>query len=133
MKKLLVISAILVFIDQITKYLMTDKKLFEGFVSLSYATNKGAAFGMLQGWKWLFIIVTIAVIIGIFYYYKDFKRKVGLVLLLAGAIGNLIDRVFLGYVRDFIAVRYFSTFNLADAFNVIGVGLIIYFYWKDSR
>ena len=132
MKKLFIVSIILVLIDQISKYLMTDRKLTEGFISLSYTTNKGAAFGLLQGWQWLFIVITVMVIAGIFYYYKDIKRKEGFMLLLAGSIGNLIDRVFLGYVRDFISVNYFSVFNLADAFNVIGVGLIIYFYWKES-
>jgi signal peptidase II len=133
MKKFLIFTALLVLVDQITKYLMQGKSLINsGFISLTYKTNYGAAFGILQGWKVFFIIVTIAVIVAIFYYYNKTKHKVALTLLLAGSIGNLIDRIFLGYVRDFIFVKHFSTFNLADVFNVVAVAIIIYYQFKEK-
>ncbi|RME54959.1 signal peptidase II [Candidatus Woesearchaeota archaeon] len=130
MKRLILFSTLLVFVDQVTKYLMQGKTYFENnFVALIYTTNTGAAFGILKGWNLFFIIVTIAVIAGIFYYHKIYNTF-GLTLLLAGSVGNLIDRIFLGHVRDFIYVKYFSTFNLADAYNVIGVMLILLYMKK---
>lgn len=132
MKKLFLYSAILIFFDQITKYLMQDKSFFSGIFSLNYVTNKGAAFGIFQGGKWIFILTAIIVLFLIFKYYKIYKNKIGLILVFAGATGNLIDRIFLGYVRDFISIKYFSVFNFADIFNVIGIGLLIYFSLKEK-
>ncbi len=133
MRKLIIVSVILVMLDQITKYLMDGKEYFSGFVSLHSTVNYGAAFSMLEGWNWLFVLVSIIVIIGIFYYYRSFRNKWGLILLLSGTIGNLVDRVLFGYVRDFISVKYFATFNLADSFNVIGAALIIYFSFMEEK
>ncbi len=133
MRRLILTSAILVLIDQLAKYAMDGKDYFSGFVSLHSAINYGAAFSMLEGWNKLFILVSAMVIIGILYCYKKFKNKLGLMLLFSGTIGNLIDRLFLGYVRDFISVKYFATFNLADSFNVIGAALIIYFSVMEEK
>ena len=133
MRKLILASIILVLLDQATKYLMHGREYFSGFVSLRSTINYGAAFSMLQGWNWLFISISVIVIFGISYYHKRFKNKLGIMLLLAGTAGNLIDRLLFGYVRDFISVRHFATFNLADSFNVIGAALIIYFSYMEER
>ncbi|MEA3378442.1 MAG: signal peptidase II [Nanoarchaeota archaeon] len=130
MRKLFFYALALILLDQITKYLMQGKSFFSGFFSLNYVVNKGAAFGLLQGGRWFFIITAIIVIAYILVEYKKIKHKFGLVLLFAGSLSNCFDRLFLGYVRDFISIKYFSTFNFADIFNVLGVGLIFYFYIK---
>lgn len=133
MRKLIIFSLVLVALDQLTKYLMHGREYFSGLISLHSTINYGAAFSMMQGWNWLFILVSLIVIAGIFYYLKSFKHKLGPILLLSGTVGNMIDRLFLGYVRDFISVEYFATFNMADSFNVIGVALIIYFSFMEEK
>ncbi len=98
--------------------------------------NKGAAWGMLEGRMWLFTIVTVVVICAVIYYYhKEAEGKpifqVGLMLLLGGAIGNFIDRLFRGEVVDFIdvlvpVINYdFPIFNIADAALTIAVVVIM--------
>ncbi|AJF63002.1 MAG: Lipoprotein signal peptidase [archaeon GW2011_AR20] len=109
---------LLIILDQLTKYFLGDVK------------NYGAAFGILQGYTTLLIIVSLAVAGVCAYYYKEKNLRVGLSFLLAGTISNLIDRIFLGYVRDFIDLKFWPVFNLADSFNVIGVILIIYLSLK---
>lgn len=98
--------------------------------------NRGAAWGMLEGQMWLFSIVTIGVICAIIYFYhKEAKGKplfqVGLMLLLGGAIGNFIDRLFRGEVVDFVDVLIpimnydFPIFNIADAALTIAVVVLM--------
>lgn len=98
--------------------------------------NRGAAWGMLEGQMWLFTIVTVGVIIAIIYFYqKEAKGKpifqVGLMLLLGGAVGNFIDRLFRGEVVDFVDVfipiidYHFPIFNIADAALTIAVVVLM--------
>ena len=114
---------LLVLIDQISKYLLESSR------------NYGAAFGILQGYRILFIIIGILVVFFIIYYRKGFSGFgfYGMILLISGTIGNLIDRVFLGYVRDFIDLRFWPSFNLADSYNTIGVVLLIIYIWKSEK
>jgi len=109
---------VLLALDQITKYLFGN------------VTNYGAAFGILQGYSWLFILIGFMVIILCIKYYK--KYELPLSLLLSGTMGNLIDRIALGYVRDFIDVRFWPVFNLADAFNCVGMGILIWILIKKT-
>lgn len=106
--------------------------------------NRGAAWGMLQGQMWIFYIVTIVVIIGVIYYFhKEAKNKplfaISLMILLGGAIGNFIDRIFRGEVVDFIDVlipiiRYdFPIFNIADAALTISVIMLIFVILKEDQ
>ena len=118
--KHLLLLAILILLDQLTKFLFSNVK------------NYGAAFGILQGQILLFIIISLAVIVFCVYYYKIKKLRLPLILILAGTIGNLIDRLFLGYVRDFINLKIWPVFNLADSLNVIGIALLIYIIWKEK-
>lgn len=105
--------------------------------------NQGAAFGILQGQMWLFYIITIIVLIGVIYYYhtegyNKISLGLPLALILGGAIGNFIDRVFRGEVVDFLniyIVNYdFPIFNVADSSLVVGVSLIaIYFLFIEGK
>lgn len=122
--------------DQITKYL-TDKLInpLESievlpFLHLVNVRNKGAAFGMFKSFgNEGFIIISVFAIIVIGYMFvRGREDKLGLSLILGGAIGNLIDRLFYGSVRDFIDVFagrfHWPAFNIADSALTIGIGLI---------
>lgn len=98
--------------------------------------NRGAAWGMLEGQMWLFSIITIGVICAVLYFYhKEAKGKpifqIGLMLLLGGAIGNFIDRIFRGEVVDFVSVLIpvinydFPIFNIADAALTMAVVILM--------
>ena len=137
-KKLLLFSIIFLLIDQISKGLINlymnvneSIKLFN-LLSLTYVHNTGAAFSMLEGARWLFIILGIIALNVIFIFFiKDKKLNnfeiITYSLLLSGILGNLIDRFLYGYVIDFIDINLFNfaIFNFADSFMVIGVILLM--------
>lgn len=131
---------LLVGVDQLTKYWaeiylqgQADIRLWADVFHLSYVENRGAAFGMMQGRQTLFVIITLAVLIGIVWYWRQLPHnkvgkwmKVALTLIISGAIGNLIDRVALNYVRDmfYFTLIDFPVFNVADICVVVGVILL---------
>jgi len=120
MDRFTLISLGLILIDQISKFL------------LGTTINYGAAFGILQGWRWLFVIISFFVI-GSILYYKDKIKSYGyygIILLFSGTTGNLIDRLVFGYVRDFIDFGFWPSFNLADSFNTLGVILLVIYFWR---
>ncbi|MBM3199497.1 signal peptidase II [Candidatus Woesearchaeota archaeon] len=132
MKKLLTISLSVLLLDQLTKYFFKNKLIsITSFFRIGYVENTGAAFGILKGFKILFILVALAVIFFIFKYYDDIKKekpglRLAIGLLLGGVAGNLIDRVFLGFVRDFLDFSFWPTFNVADACSTVGVVILTY-------
>ncbi|MEA3355863.1 MAG: signal peptidase II [Candidatus Bipolaricaulota bacterium] len=104
--------------------------LLDGAVSLRRVHNPGGALGIFASCPNIFLIVAAVVSTGLFIAVLTADLpgplvKVGVSLLLGGAVGNLIDRLLFGYVIDFILVYRFPVFNLADACIVIGVGLIL--------
>lgn len=127
MKIMLVTSFLVLVLDQLTKYFLKNKTfILTNFFKIDYTENIGAAFGMMKGFNWLFIIVAFIVIFFILKYYKEIKKEKFYVhlatgFLLGGVLGNLVDRLFLGYVRDFIDFNFWPTFNVADAFSTIAV------------
>lgn len=144
-------SIILIIIDQITKYfavlhlkdvpaIPVIKDVFE----LHYLENHGAAFGILQGQKMFFILMTSVVLIILIYLYiripeekRYFYMRLTLVLLISGAIGNFIDRSVQDYVVDFFYFKLidFPIFNVADIYVTVATGLLIllcFFYYKEE-
>ena len=112
---------LLVILDQLSKYLFGNVK------------NYGAAFGILQGYTTFLIIISLIVFgVCLYYYIKNKNLRLSLSFIMAGTLGNLIDRIIFGYVRDFIDLKFFPVFNMADSFNVIGVILIIYLIFKKG-
>lgn len=117
--------------------------IWKGVFHFTYHENRGAAFGILQGKRVFLLIITVLAVLAmgyiLFRYRKEFGRwmRVGLSLMISGAVGNFIDRVWLGYVRDFIDVRliHFPMFNIADACLTISVFMIaIYiFFFADKE
>ncbi|MBE6548207.1 MAG: signal peptidase II [Ruminococcaceae bacterium] len=131
-----------VFLDQISKYLIVMYMELEQSVDIiprvfrfTYIRNEGAAFGSMADSRWIFMVVSCIMIVGIFVYifWKKPQSKLlmsALTLIVAGGIGNMIDRIRLGYVIDFLDFCAFPnlwmwTFNVADAFVCIGAGLMI--------
>lgn len=122
------IAGIGLFLDQLTKFFaktLASSIKITSFVSLVYRTNDGAIWGMMRGYNWLFGLISILAIIGMIYFFNREELKlwpqVFLALILAGAIGNLVDRMIFGYVTDFIEFSFWPTFNLADSFITMGV------------
>lgn len=134
----LFISLLLIVADQVSKYFVSvylkpvgTITVVKNFLSLSYLENTGISFGLLPNKRWLFVILTILIVIALlvmlFKYKKhDFLSYAILTLLIAGGVGNLIDRIRLAYVIDFIKVEFFGyIFNLADCFVVVGAFLFV--------
>ena len=99
------------------------------FFSLTYVENRGAAFGILYGARWFFVMFTVAVLGALLFYYRHLPAhrlrhwtRLSIVLLSAGAIGNFIDRLLFGFVIDFFHVTAFNfpVFNVADILIVVG-------------
>jgi len=140
MKFYIIVSGLIIVIDFVTKFFVQRHlaeigtfPLIEGVFHFTYARNPGAAFGMLGGMRWWLVGLTVLIIIGIIYTiatrkFDDARLKYGLAFILGGAVGNLIDRVFLGYVVDFLDFRAinFAIFNVADIFITVGAGILIF-------
>ena len=145
------IFLVIVFLDQITKYFallyLRGKESFvliPGVFELCYLENRGAAFGILQNKGFFFVIVTILfmLIAAVFYIRIPNSRKFYslqwlVVFVVAGAAGNMIDRVFRGYVVDFFyfSLIDFPVFNVADCYVTISVFisvLLIFFYFSED-
>ena len=101
--------------------------LIPNLLEFVYVQNDGAAYGMLGGQTWLLIVMTFIFIVGFILYFVFSKDKniwfiISVGLIVSGAIGNLIDRLWFNYVRDFISIEFFSfVFNFADMFITFGV------------
>lgn len=132
----IIISSVL-FLDRLTKFIITKKialhqsiPVIKNFFHLTLVHNRGAAFGILKDRAYLFIFTSIAAVILISLELNKHKRTslytVSLCLILSGAIGNLIDRLFLGYVIDFLDFRVWPVFNIADSAITTGAVLLGY-------
>lgn len=138
--------------DQISKSLATKWLYFaipiklNAFLNLRLLYNTGAAFSFLSQaghWhKWFFMIISsLAVIMITVWLYRlpksEKEERLSLLLILSGAIGNLIDRIHLGYVVDFIELHYknysWPVFNLADSYICIGAAIFIFYHLKSNR
>lgn len=144
-------TVLLTFLDQWTKHLAVTHlagqesiTLIRGVFQLQYLENRGAAFGILQNKLWIFVILTIVYLfVAVFIYFKIPRRKKYLmlhiiaVLLTAGALGNFIDRIRLGYVVDFFyfSLIDFPIFNVADILVVVSfilLAICILFVYKEE-
>jgi signal peptidase II len=136
--------------DQLTKYLLVPMILdgsvsvIPGVFQLTYVQNEGASFGILQGARVVFIIITLIVIAGVAVFMIKTRKtqpmflKISLSLIVSGAVGNLYDRIVFGFVRDmfnFQEVHFPWVFNVADACLVVGsimLGIYILFIYKEK-
>jgi signal peptidase II len=145
---LLGIAALIVGLDQWTKYLVRTLVPFgkswspwpwlEPYSRIVHWQNTGAAFGMFQGFGLVFTVLSFLVAIAILYYYPRVPRsewalRVAMVMQLGGAVGNLIDRLTQGTVTDFISLGTFAVFNVADASISVGTAILILAVWINER
>lgn len=149
-----VIFLVTLLADQVTKWWAMDVlqkmpgqtwPVIKDVFHFTYIENRGAAFGMFQGKTVLFSVLTVVMMVGVLVYLMRRRKmvsrwnRVALALLLSGAAGNLVDRIWLGYVRDMLDFRWFWSwvFNIADMCVVIAVVMLIiemiYMEWKDDK
>lgn len=145
MARWLGISVLVIFVDQLTKYLAEAKLVYNDPVAVlpsfnfTLLYNTGAAFSFLSqagGWqRWFFVMVSFAASVGLVYWLRRLRSDqwilaIALSLILGGAVGNLIDRLLLGHVIDFIQLYYRSfywpAFNIADSAITVGAVLLVW-------
>ena len=153
--KYVIFAVVIVIADQLSKYLTvaniplyTDIPVIDGLFHLTYAQNTGAAFSALEGQQWLFALIFALFTAGVVYEY--FKKPMGfttferwcIAAIYGGGLGNMIDRVRLGYVVDMIQTEFmnFPVFNVADCFITCGcfalMFSLIFFnkqFWKEEK
>ena len=141
--------------DQVTKYftvaniaLYQDVEFIPGVLGLTYVQNTGAAFSSFEGQMWLFALIFLLFTVGVIYEY--FKKSMGfstferwcIAAVYGGGLGNMIDRIRLGYVVDMIETKFmeFPVFNVADCFITCGCILMMisvcFFnkgFWKEEK
>lgn len=143
------IALAIIAIDQISKWLIVAKmeigesfSIIENVLYITSHRNRGAAWGILEGQMWFFYIVTIIVTVVLIYFLQTWAKgklmlSLGISFMLAGAIGNFIDRLFRGEVVDFIDVYIFTynypIFNIADSSLVIGVIIMAIQMIKEEK
>ena len=148
-------TVLIVAADQMTKYwtvaqiaLGQDVEFIPGILGLTYVQNTGAAFSSFEGMQWLFALIFAAFTVGIIWEYRKQSLHLSrfewwcLVAVYAGGLGNMIDRIRLGYVVDMLETKFirFPVFNVADCFITCGciammVSLILFNkeFWKDEK
>lgn len=123
-------------VDQCTKFVIQMEmipgqswEVFPPFFSLTYVLNPGAAFGILEHQRFFFVFACIVLLLLFLYFYPKLRRMspsihYGCVAMLAGAVGNMLDRIHTGLVIDFFDFHFWPVFNVADIAIVIGVFLM---------
>ena len=137
----------MIFSDQVTKWLAViylkgegSFPLWEGVFHFTYVENTGSAFGMLKDQRWVFMSLSVILIVGLLTFFIWFYKSISPLMrcacsmIIAGGIGNMIDRVLVGYVVDFLDFTLidFAVFNVADSFVCIGAGLFILWFILDA-
>ncbi len=141
------VAGVIIALDQWTKYLVRTQipfggvgwQAFNGFTRIVHWRNTGAAFGMFQEGSAVFTVLAVVVSAVIIWFYsqveeEDWFLRLALAMQLAGALGNLIDRLLHnGHVTDFISVGNFAVFNVADASITVGTGIMLLGIWILER
>lgn len=144
-----IITLVVILLDVLSKYLVVqillplgkDVTVIPYIIDFSYVENRGAAFGMLADNRWVFMLISALMIIALICLlrFSNVKHRlftVSIAFILGGGMGNMIDRIFIGYVVDFIKVTFveFAVFNIADSFVVIGAILMaVYLVFYDKE
>ena len=123
--KIILYIIFLTLLDIFLKYIFQNKNYFDFFISIKYTQNVGSSFGIFSNityYNYFVILLSIVLLIFIFFKFKKIKKILSknkfyffsFIFFLSGVLGNLFDRIFFGYVRDFISIENFFIFNLAD-------------------
>lgn len=137
---LIILGIIIVFADQFSKhlvetylYLGQSIPIISDIVNITLLRNPGALFGFMPDGRWIFIVITIISLAIMVLLMIEIPRgkiymRVGMTLIMAGALGNLIDRVRFGYVIDFIDFGFWPVFNIADTALIVGAAFFLFEY-----
>jgi len=141
------VALLILVADQMSKYLVLSNlnpgqswnpvASLTPWASITHVTNTGAAFGLFPDRGSFFVVIAVIVVAVIIFYYRHLPAgqwwiKISLGLQLGGALGNLLDRLRLGYVIDFIDFKIWPVFNVADSAIVIGVAILAYYLLRDE-
>ncbi|MGP1411522.1 signal peptidase II [Peptoanaerobacter stomatis] len=141
----IILGIFLLIIDQIVKINIKNNmavgdsiKVVNDFFSITYVQNKGAAFGILQNQKFLFLIIGIVMILGLIYMFikdEDKITRLSITMIISGALGNIVDRLRYGYVVDMFDFHaiWSYVFNVADICVVLGIILMSIRVFTDRR
>lgn len=132
-KNILFFTIFLLLLDLITKYIFTNKYFFENsFINIQFSKNFGSAFSMFSNYSYynyIIILLSFIILYFLFINLKEFKQnklsRYSFYFLIPGILGNLYDRIFFGYVRDFIGLKYLFIFNIADVYLTLSVILYL--------
>lgn len=140
------LCVILIVCDQLIKWLVvshiqlnTAISFIPGVLSFAHLHNYGAAWSILTGQQWFFSVITVIALALMGYFFWRLRKQklysIGLVVMIAGTIGNFIDRIRLGYVVDMFQLDFinFPIFNFADSCLTIGVIILIIAVWKEDQ
>ena len=145
---LFLVAGAIILLDQVSKYIIRanlaigeiyhPELWITAFARIVHWQNTGAAFGMFQSLGTVFMILSMIVSAAIIYYFPQVPRedkliRLAMAMLLGGAVGNLIDRLNLGYVVDFVSIGEFPVFNVADASISLGVVVLFIGMWMQER
>lgn len=135
-------AVVLIGLDQATKYValanlkpIGSTVFIKGFLDFTFVENRGVAFGMFSGQRWFILLLTAVITVALLYYYNKLPKtkeyqlvRMVMLLIFSGAIGNMIDRIFRGYVVDFFEFSFFRfpVFNVADIYVVVGVCILAF-------
>lgn len=148
----IIVAVLILIFDMLTKYVLIENLIpnvgdqapfIEGFINFVHVQNEGASYGIFSGQTVFLIIVTLVLLVILCWYYllklKGKKNKyltllsISMGFIFGGSIGNLYDRIFFGYVRDFINFQFmnFPVFNIADSAITIGVILLVIYFVRE--
>ena len=138
--KIFGLALIILVFDQLSKIIVSKNieksvPIINNFFYLTYIRNTGAGFGILKGQNIMLIFIAIMVVGAILFYYdklQDNMTHYSIGLILGGIIGNLVDRIRLGFVIDFLDFRVWPAFNIADSAITIGAILLIIYFWRPE-
>jgi len=133
----LIISLIAV-LDQATKFFIRinniNSVVIKNILSFTFLINTGVSFGLLKGHNWVFTIISfIAIVLFSYLFTQEKKYTLQFSFILGGVAGNMIDRIYLGYVVDFINFHIWPVFNIADSCVFIGTLWLVYLLWKEDK
>ncbi len=136
------VAAIITSLDQLAKKAASSMipsggiPVFEGLFHLTLVRNTGAGFGLFQNNNGVLLLISIAVVVSILFFLKSILKNgfltFGASFIFGGAIGNILDRIMLGHVIDFLDFRIWPVFNVADAAITVGAVLVGISLWKNE-
>ena len=132
------IISLIAILDQASKFLIrinsVNTEVIRNVLSFTFLKNTGVSFGLLKGFNGVFIVISfVAIVLFSYLFVQEKKYTLQFSLIMGGVAGNMIDRLYLGYVVDFINIYIWPVFNIADSCIFIGTLWLVYLIWKHEK